>query len=142
MRGESMAACGGRKRVSGATAGGWYKGLDADNVRQLCGGRLWQYFAGRRAQTWFAAICSRWVVACSATDRLWEVTPPVGRLLPVGNNGRAVAAKDAAPEAVAVVERAADRVVVVRAADNVVAKAANVRKRLSRPPNTAFRSPA
>ena len=31
-RGESMAACGGRKRVSGATAGGWYKGLDADKV--------------------------------------------------------------------------------------------------------------
>ena len=30
--GESMAACGGRKRVSGATAGGWYKGLDADKV--------------------------------------------------------------------------------------------------------------
>jgi hypothetical protein len=31
-RGESMAACGGWKRVSGATAGGWYKGLDADKV--------------------------------------------------------------------------------------------------------------
>jgi hypothetical protein len=43
---------------------GWYKQLDAD-VRQLCG-RLGQYFAGRRAQTWFAAICARWGVACTA----------------------------------------------------------------------------
>ena len=65
----------------------------------------------------------------------------MGRVLPVANNGRAVAAKVAEP--VAVVVRAADKVAaVVKAADNVVAKAANVRKRLSRPPNTALRSPA
>ena len=40
-----MAARGRRKRLSGATAGGWCKGLDADRVRQLRG-RLEQYFAG------------------------------------------------------------------------------------------------
>jgi hypothetical protein len=57
-RGECMAARGGRKRLSGATAGGWCKGLDADKVRRLRG-RLGQYFAGRRAHMWFAAICAR-----------------------------------------------------------------------------------
>ena len=59
-----MAAHGGRTGLLGATDGGWYKGLDADNVRQLCG-RLGQYFAGRRPPTWFAAICARWGVACT-----------------------------------------------------------------------------
>ena len=42
-----MAARGGRTGLLGATHGG---------------------FAGRRAQTWFAAICARWGVACTAPD--------------------------------------------------------------------------
>ena len=62
-----MAARGGRKRLSGATAGGWCKGLDADKVRRLRG-RLGQYFARRRAHMWFAAICARWGVPCTAQD--------------------------------------------------------------------------
>ena len=66
-REESMGARGGRKRLSGATAGGWCKGLDADKVRRLRG-RLGQYFAGRRAHMWFAAICARWGVTCTAQD--------------------------------------------------------------------------
>ena len=52
-----MAAHGGRTDILGATHGGWYKGSDADKMRQLCG-QLGLYFAGASADVVCSDLCS------------------------------------------------------------------------------------
>ena len=99
-----MAVRGGRKRLSGATAGAWCKGLDAIKVRRLCG-RLGQYFAGRRAHMWFAAICARWRGLHGV--RRWPVRQTVFKRQPLAGRSHhgAPFLSDSPPLAVDIIRR-------------------------------------